>query len=535
MAAEHFDVAVAGGGPAGSTAATLLARQGYRVVLLERDRFPRPHIGESLLPASLPVLEVLGVHEQVRAAGFLPKPGATMVWGTSREPWTWLFRETNATYPHAYQVVRSTFDEILLRNAEQSGVDVREGCRVTGVDGLDGEPVINFAGEHSGDLDCRFFVDASGQQGLLGRQLNLRVDDESFRNLALYRYFSGGERLTGAAENTILIESFDEGWSWLIPLHTGEVSVGVVVASDRGQETIRELGPEGAFGRYLARADRTPAMLSSAAPVSEVQVVRDWSYAASRFAGESWVMTGDAACFIDPLFSSGVHLALSSGVMAAAYVTTAFKNPGLRDAAAAAYESLYRQQYGHFREMARLFYASNSSVDSYFWEARKITGDELSDPREAFVRAVAGQPPIGYERVVLERGDAPPAFRDAVKSVESERARRIRETGDIQVLRTRAPALEPGLKLEQAAVLGEGQFEPGYLLRRDTGDPGTPVSGVVAAALARADGTSTIEAIAAAVAEGSNREVAATITETVVAAFRILYVDGIVRELRVEA
>jgi hypothetical protein len=308
----------------------------------------------------------------------------------------------------------------------------------------------------------------------------------------------------------------------------------VVVASDRGQGTIRDRGIEGAFDGYLAAAERTAAMLAEATAVSEVQVVRDWSYAATTFTGERWVMTGDAACFIDPLFSSGVHLALSSGVMAAAYVATALEAPGLREAAAQSYESLYRQQYGHFREMARLFYASNSSIESYFWEARKITGDDLSDPREAFVRAVAGQPPMGYERVVLDKGDVPGSFREAVAQVESERVRRIREMEGRRSLADAAPALERGLKLEEAAVLGDGVFEPGYLLRRNVNDAGTPVSSVVAAALAKADGANTVSSIAASLAEGTDDGTSATIERAIESAFRILYVDGIVRELRGE-
>lgn len=531
-----FDVIVAGGGPAGSTAATMLARQGFRVLLLEREHFPRPHVGESLLPASLPVLEELGVIEAVDRAGFPRKPGATMVWGADRTPWTWLFRETNLRYPYAYQVDRARFDAMLLRNARSAGVDVRESVRVTAVE-LGGE-LVSVQADGIEGATARFFVDATGQAGLLSRLRRLRVPDDQFRNLALYAYYLGGERLSGEAENSILVESFDDGWAWLIPLADEMASVGVVVDSGQGQQRIQEMGQSGAFLTFMEGTIHAAAMLSSAEPLSDVHVVRDWSYDSRQMAGPDWVMAGDAACFIDPLFSSGVHLALSSGVLASAYATTALTNPGLRESAAQSYEALYRQQYRHFREMARLFYASNQTVESYFWKARKILDDELADPREAFVRAVAGQPPKGYERVVLEHGEAPAGFRSAVHLVQEERDRRslaaaraLRGEPAASAFWRAIPALEPGLRIEQGAVLAGAAFEDGYLLKRGENEPGTPVSTLVAHALARSDGRSAIAAIAESIAAEAGipgDQLAAPLT----AAFRILYVEGIVREMR---
>ena len=220
-------IIVIGGGPGGSTAATLLARQGFDVTLFEREVFPREHIGESLLPASIPILETLGVIDEIKAAGFTPKYGATMVWGRDPEPWSWHFAETNASYPHAYQVWRPTFDQILLRNAAANGVDVHEGSRVVDVSFESNQPSSVTVESSSGDsatyqatYHADWIVDASGQNGFLARRLDLRTHDEFFRNLAVYSYYRGIERLPEPDTGNIFIEAYEHGWSWAIPLPT---------------------------------------------------------------------------------------------------------------------------------------------------------------------------------------------------------------------------------------------------------------------------------------------------------------------------
>ena len=542
MPRDPWDVIVVGGGPGGAATATLLARQGWRVLCCERERFPRAHVGESLLPASLPILDMLGVLEAVEREGFVEKPGATMVWGRDTAPWSWYFRETNRTHPHAYQVWRPRFDQLLLDNARAAGVEVREGCRAGEVlfEGARATGV-RIAGESAdaGEERARFVVDASGQAGLIARAQSLRRYDDAFRNLAVYAYYEGATHLPPPDAGNIFIESTTDGWCWTIPLAGGRSSVGAVVDSTRGQRGIAELGTEGFYAAQLGLAPRTAAMLATGTRVDGPHVARDWSYVAERLAGEAHVLVGDAACFVDPLFSSGVHLALSSAVLAAAYVTTSLRRPEMGAAAAAVYAELYLQQYGHFRELARLFYASNRSVESYFWEARKIVGDDgASTPREAFVRAVAGQPPQGYERVVLERGDAPAGFAGDVRALESERAAR-RRAWDGALAGGRPPAAllttiarpSEGVRVERKPVLEGGEFVWGDVLITGNRPEGTPISALVARLLTALDGRrSAGEALEAAVADlppDRARQMGAPLLTTL----GILYVDGAIEGL----
>lgn len=536
MTAFDCDVLVVGGGPAGSAAATMLARKGWSVRLYERDRFPREHVGESLLPASMPVLAELGVLPAIEAAGFLPKYGATMVWGRDPDPWSWSFRESSPRYPHAFQVVRAQFDEILLRNAAREGVDVREGCRVLDAGAESSGATLRIAddGGREHTARARFVVDASGQAGLIGRARGLREPDPFFRNLAVYGYYSGGSRLPKPDANNILIESIEDGWLWAIPLHTGLVSTGVVVDSAVGRERISELGAEPFFRERIASGPRTAALLDGATLTGAPTIVRDWSYASSELAGEGFVLAGDAACFVDPLFSSGVHLALSSGVLAAAYVTSALKDPELGRAAAAVYAEQYRQQYQHFREMARLFYAGNRTVDSYFWEARRITGvDEATPARLAFVRAVAGQPPAGYERAVLAHGDTPRSFTEAVGAVEQLRAERAaafdeRFAGDLPQLLAAVPSLVPGARLERKPVVGEGEFAWGQVIVSPDRTEGAPVSELVAIVVAQLDGHCTVRELLDRLGERIPSETLDQLRPAILQSLRLLHVEGVV-------
>ena len=546
------DVIVIGGGPAGSTTATMLARKGASVLLFEREKFPRHHVGESLLPASMPVLEELGVMRAIEKAGFLPKYGATMVWGKDSTPWSWYFRETSRQYPHSYQVWRPQFDQLLLENSRTNGVDVREGHRVVDIHSRDGKTTgVGFVSDDGtvGTAHGALVVDATGQGGMLGRTLNLRRWDSFFQNLAVYAYFEGAQRLPQPDENNIFIESYPHGWFWNIPLHTGQAGVGVVVDTKTGQEGIQELGLEGFLTRQISQAPHTAGMLRNAKLTQGPFIVKDWSYTCEPMVGDGHILVGDAACFVDPLFSSGVHLALMGGVMAAALATSALKDPEMAQPAGRAYQELYLREYHHFREMARLFYTSNLNADSYFWEARRLLGGgETFSPRHAFIQAVAGQPPRGYERAVLEQGQAPEGFSRSVRAVEDERALRrakletaLDQTGGKDpAIYQAVPCLAPEVSIERQPVLGEGEFVWGQVITTGGGPAGdppsdsqnTPCSPLVAMLVSQIDGETPVADLLAGLVQGRDETQAAQIAENILAALQILYVDGSIQELK---
>lgn len=537
------DVVVIGGGPGGSTTATMLARKGCQVLLLEREHFPREHIGESLLPASMPVLEELGVLPAIQQAGFLQKWGATMVWGLDKDPWSWYFRETNKQYPHSYQVWRAQFDHILLQNSRANGVDVREGYQVVEVLFEAGRAVgVRYSVDGVvGMARARFVVDASGQGALLGHKLQVRRWDTFFQNLAVYAYFTGAERLPEPDSTNVFVESYPHGWTWHIPLHTGWTSIGAIVDSPRGQEGIRLRGPQAFLLEQIAQTPRTSQMLRQATLVHGPFVIKDWSYISDEVVGDGYILVGDAACFVDPLFASGVHLALTAGVFAAAYITTILKDPSMQEAAGRVYKALYYKEYEHFRAMAQLFYSSNRTVESYFWETRRLFGQEAHlSPRHAFIHAVAGQPPRGYERVVLDHGAVPEQFLESVHGLESDRAARraqflelARSHPDLTQSRlyTAVPRLAPGSAVQRQPVIAAGEFVWGDVLITEGYPEGTPCSRLVAHMVSLLDGQRSVADVLAQLCAGRDAAQCQQMMTSALTALQILYVDGTVSAL----
>ncbi len=404
---SSFDVIVIGGGPAGSTVASLLARGGRRVLVLEREHFPRYHIGESLLSATLPILNHVGVLPAVEAAGFINKPGGTFVWGSSVEPWSFWFHEDPGGYTHAFHVVRSQFDDILLRHSERQGAEVREGMTVEAIDG-EGPFVVTARGEDGQALhvEAAHVVDASGQNAILGRREGLREFNPFFKNLALWSYFAGAARMPEPHRDNILSAAHGEGWCWYIPLHDGTVSVGTVVDANRWRERAKAT-LDATYAELIAGCAPVARLLAGARQVAPVRVIRDYSYTSERFYHGAALLAGDAACFIDPVFSTGVHLACLSGLLAADCLEDVLAGHRTVAAAFPVYDAAYRNAFERYRRFLVYFYNHHSATDSYFWQARKLVDpDGALELREAFVRLISGTSDIPPDASAVEQVDA---------------------------------------------------------------------------------------------------------------------------------
>ncbi len=321
------DVLVVGGGPGGSTAATLLQRQGLRVLQLEKDRHPRFHIGESLLPANLPIFDALGVMEKVRALGVL-KLGADFPSEEGNYQTFHFARSLGTTPPHAFQVKREDFDEMLFEHARESGVDAREGVKVEQV-AADGVGRITAkardANGNALDIRAKYLVDASGRETLLGSALKIKRKNDKHQSAAIFAHFEGVEMRPAEDAGNISIYNFEHGWCWFIPLQAGVMSIGCVCWPDYLKQR-RGRNEEFLLATLQMMPDAWRRM-ANAKMVSEVRVTGNYSYTCERMAGPGWVMVGDAYAFVDPVFSSGVYLAMHSAKQAAAMVGDILADP----------------------------------------------------------------------------------------------------------------------------------------------------------------------------------------------------------------
>jgi len=355
------EVLVMGGGPAGSTAATLLTRLGRKVILLEKAHHPRFHIGESLLPMNLPLFERLGVLEKVQAMGVF-KPGADFEADNERGYNTFAFkRAIGNSPPHAYQVWRQDFDQMLFEHARAAGADAREGHEVVAVEQVDSRCSnieVRTEDGQSYRIAAQYVVDATGRDTFLSSKKRLRRKNHEHQSAAIFGHFRGAEYRPGEDAGNISIYRFDHGWMWMIPLPDGVMSIGAVCRpaylKQRKGRTVDFLL------ETLKQNEGVRSRIEHARLIGEeVRVTGNYSYDSAQMGGAGWVMIGDAFAFLDPVFSSGVYLAMSGAEQAATVVDEALRDPRREGSLL---RKLERRQRAGMRRFAFFIYRFNSPI-----------------------------------------------------------------------------------------------------------------------------------------------------------------------------